>query len=66
MSNTPAITIRRAGVDDIPAMHALMFELAVYEKSPESVEATVEEYVEDFKNGLFEGFVAEMECVFPP
>ncbi len=61
MSNTPAITIRRAGVDDIPAMHALMFELAVYEKSPESVEATVEEYVEDFKNGLFEGFVAEME-----
>ena len=61
MSNTPAITIRRAGVDDIPAMHALMFELAVYEKSPESVEATVEEYVEDFKNGLFVGFVAEME-----
>lgn len=61
MSTTPAITIRRAEIKDVGAMHALMFELAVYEKSPESVETTVEEYAEDFGNGLFEGFVAEME-----
>ena len=58
---TSPVTIRRAGMEDIPAMHALMFELAVYEKSPESVEASVEEYQEDFKNGLFEGLVAEMD-----
>lgn len=55
------ITIRRATENDIPAMHDLMYELAVYEKSPESVEATVEEYREDFRNGLFEGLVAETE-----
>ena len=61
MSTTPAITIRRAEIKDVGAMHALMFELAVYEKSPESVETTVEEYAEDFGNGLFEGFVAEMD-----
>lgn len=58
---TSPVTIRRAEITDVPAMHALMFELAVYEKSPESVEASVEEYEEDFKNGLFEGLVAEMD-----
>ena len=53
--------IRKADMEDIPAMHALMFELAVYEKSPESVETTVAEYEEDFKNGLFEGLVATID-----
>ena len=42
----------------MPAIHALMYELAVYEKSPESVEATVEEYIEDFRKGTFESHVA--------
>jgi GNAT superfamily N-acetyltransferase len=56
-----AINIRPAGAEDIPAMHALMYELAVYEQSPESVEATVEEYRQDFSKGLFEGLIAETE-----
>ena len=56
-----AIHIRPATEQDIPAMHALMFELAVYEQSPESVEATVEEYRQDFDKGLFEGLIAETE-----
>ena len=55
------IIIRSATRYDVPAMHALMYELAVYEQSPESVEATVEEYEADFSNGLFEGFVAETD-----
>ncbi len=55
------INIRPAGAEDLPAMHALMYELAVYEQSPESVEATVEEYRQDFGNGLFEGLIAESE-----
>jgi GNAT superfamily N-acetyltransferase len=38
-----------------------MFELAVYEKSPESVETTIEEYLEDFNKGLFQSMVAEMD-----
>ncbi len=58
---TPNIIIRPAVLADVPAMHALMYELAVYEKEPESVEATVAEYEEDFQKGLFEGFVAEAD-----
>jgi GNAT superfamily N-acetyltransferase len=55
------IRIRPATEADIPAIHGLMYELAVYEKSPESVEATPEEYLEDFRAGLFESMVAEMD-----
>lgn len=63
MTTLPAanVLIRHATEADIPAIHALMFELAVYEKSPESVEATVQEYLEDFRNGVFESRVAEWE-----
>jgi GNAT superfamily N-acetyltransferase len=55
------ITIRPATVSDMPAVHALMFELAVYEKSPESVQATVEEYIRDFEADVFQSQVAEHE-----
>lgn len=55
------IKIRPATESDLPAIHGLMYELAVYEKSPESVEASVEEYLEDFRNGRFESHVAEMD-----
>ena len=55
------ITIRPATEADIPDIHALMYELAVYEKSPESVEASPEEYLEDFRRGTFESHVAEMD-----
>ncbi len=57
----PAISVRPATETDIPAIHALMYELAVYEKSPESVQATVAEYLTDFRAGLFESQVAEMD-----
>lgn len=57
----PSITIRPATAADIPAIHALMFELAVYEKEPEAVLTTVEEYLRDFRDGLFESHVAEMD-----
>jgi GNAT superfamily N-acetyltransferase len=55
------ITVRPATAADIPAMHALMYELAVYENEPEAVETTVAEYLTDFTNGLFEGHVALMD-----
>lgn len=55
------ISIRDATEHDIPAIHALVYELAVYEKEPEAVRTTPEEYLEDFKNGLFESRVAEMD-----
>lgn len=55
------ITIRPATEADLPAIHALVYELAVYEKEPEAVETTPAEYLEDFRNGLFEALVAETD-----
>ena len=55
------ITIRPATEADLPAVHALMYELAVYENAPEAVAATVEEYITDFRAGIFESHVAELD-----
>lgn len=58
MSN---LIIRAATESDLPTIHSLMYELAVYEKEPEAVKASVAEYTEDFRNGLFESHVAELD-----
>jgi len=55
------VTIRPATESDLPAIHALMYELAVYENASEAVEATVEEYRADFQAGIFESLVAEID-----
>jgi len=57
----PNVKIRPATEADIPDIHALMFELAVYEKDPEAVFTSPEEYLEDFRKGLFESMVAEID-----
>jgi len=57
----PNVKIRPATEADIPDIHALMFELAVYEKDPEAVFTSPEEYLEDFQKGLFESMVAEID-----
>lgn len=57
----PVFTIRPATESDLPAIHALMYELAVYEKEPEAVLTTIEEYRADFQAGLFESQVAETD-----
>ncbi|MFM8372454.1 MAG: N-acetyltransferase family protein [Bacteroidota bacterium] len=51
--------IRPATVSDMPAVHALVFELAVYEREPEAVKTTPGEYLRDFLAGRFECIVAE-------
>jgi GNAT superfamily N-acetyltransferase len=53
--------VRPATITDMPAVHALMYELAVYENAPEAVKATVAEYERDFENGVFRCQVAEMD-----
>ncbi len=58
---TNNLTIRPATEADIPTIHALVYELAVYEKEPEAVFTTPEEYLEDFRKGLFESHVAEID-----
>ena len=52
------IVIRMATEADMPAIHALVHELAVYERAPEAHTATVEDYLRDFKAGIFESHVA--------
>ena len=52
------IQIRPATIADMPAIHALVRELAIYEKEPESHTATIEEYSRDFEAGIFEAYVA--------
>jgi GNAT superfamily N-acetyltransferase len=52
------ITVRKATIEDMKSVHALVYELAVYEKAPEAHTATVEDYENDFKNGVFESHVA--------
>lgn len=52
------ILIRKAIIQDLPNIHALVHELAVFEKSPESHTATIQEYEQDFKEGIFEAQVA--------
>lgn len=47
--DSPEVTIRPARLDDVPTIDALVHELAVYEKEPDAVEATPD----DFAAALF-------------
>lgn len=64
------ISIRKAQIDDMEAIHNLVYELAEYEKLPNEVKTTPNSYEEDFKDGWFESIVAEMNgnivgtCIF--
>lgn len=50
-SHSPRHLIRDARPDDVPRLHALIRELAEYEREPEAVLATAE----DLRRALFEG-----------
>ena len=52
------IIIRPARQTDMTAIHALVYELALYERAPEAHTATVADYLRDFKAGIFEAHVA--------
>jgi GNAT superfamily N-acetyltransferase len=56
-------TIRKAIKADVPAILALVKELAAYEKAPEAVEVTLSEMEEDGfgPNAIYSAFVAENE-----
>ena len=56
-------TIRTATASDLPAIYNLVTELAIYEKEPDAVTATLEDYQRDFAEGLFECQVAEQDGV---
>ncbi len=52
------ITIRAAHTSDLPEIYDLVVALAVYEKEPNSVQTTLEDYKRLFAQGLFEALVA--------
>ena len=55
------IHIRIATLEDLPAAHQLIVELATYEKAPEQVILTLEQFTADFtaKHPIYHLFVAE-------
>lgn len=53
--------IRHARRSDIPAVYALVKELAAFEKAPDAVTATIPDYYDAFDRGLFHCLVVEVE-----
>ncbi len=53
------IRVRKAQRKDLPAIHELVRELAIYERAEEEFVATLEDYEEDFEHRIFEAHVAE-------
>ena len=53
--------IRPALRSDLPAIHSLVTELAIYERQPEAVTATLADYEKNFDAGVFEAIVAEID-----
>lgn len=55
------VTIERAQRTDLPAIHGLVRELAVYEKAEPEFIATLDDYYRDFDAGIFEAIVARTD-----
>jgi len=55
------ITIRPATIEDIPAIYDLVVALAVYEKEPDAVTATIDDYLKDFQEDIFQAQVATIK-----
>jgi GNAT superfamily N-acetyltransferase len=55
------IHIRPAVEADMPAVHALVQELAFYEKAPQEVVTTPQQYAQDFRERCFDCFIADAE-----
>ena len=56
-----AIHIRRAKEGDIPGIHELVKELATYEHGLHLVTTSPESYLQDFREKVFDAFVAEVD-----
>jgi len=55
------ITIRKASKSDLVGILDLVIELAIFEKEPDAVTATIDDYEDSFDQGVFEALVAECE-----
>lgn len=55
---SPTLIIRKPTDTEFHDIHALVHELAIFEKSPESHTVKAEQYLQDYRNGWFEVEVA--------
>lgn len=55
------MNIRKGTYEDLKAVHHLVRELAIYEKAESEFVATLEDYQENWKKGVFQTIVAEKE-----
>lgn len=55
------IEIRKAGLEDVPAMYSLVKELALFEKSPDEVSSSLEDYKQ---NGFQENPIFASNLIF--
>lgn len=55
------IHIRKATLSDMSFIHNLVTELAIYEREPDAVEATIADFESAFKDNIFDVFVATHE-----
>lgn len=55
------ITVRKATENDLPAIHQLVRELAIYERAENAFTATLGDYESDFAQGIFQAVVAEVD-----
>ena len=55
------INLRKAVKNDMPGIHALVCELAEYEKGLDKVTTTPESYNADYDDGWFDSFIAESD-----
>lgn len=54
------VQLRKATKQDLPAIHGLVRELAIFERAEEAFVATLDEYERDFEARVFDAFVAEL------
>lgn len=55
------IEIRKAGLEDVPAMYGLVKELALFEKAPDEVSSSLEDYIQ---NGFQENPIFASNLIF--
>ncbi|HMS97620.1 MAG TPA: GNAT family N-acetyltransferase [Saprospiraceae bacterium] len=52
------ITFRKSTREDLPAIHGLVVELAVFEKEPDAVRASLAEYQDSYDKGIIDAILA--------
>ncbi|HMQ07523.1 MAG TPA: GNAT family N-acetyltransferase [Saprospiraceae bacterium] len=55
----PDFEVQKASEQDLPSIYELVKELAVYEKEPDAVSASLNDYQNDFRNNIFQSLVAK-------